>query len=56
MPQDMCPICCAEFKEHDIAVEFLRKAKSGFSESRLAHLDCLLHSSKIEDRKHPPQN
>ena len=54
MPQEMCPICTLAFKKKDVLVEYRRfRAPSG---PEFAHLDCLLHLSRMEDREHPPTN
>jgi hypothetical protein len=49
--QNMCPICCEEFKSKEVVVNFERW---GYESSK-AHLDCLLYLSAIEERaQHPP--
>ena len=54
MVQTYCPICTAKFKKDEVVVRNRRWEKGKPGKAQLAHLDCLLHVSSMEKRKHPP--
>ncbi len=53
--QDICPICTEPFRKEEVIIEYMSWDTASVGGKRLGHLDCVLHLSELEKRKHPPK-